>query len=332
MEKSLKQSYAALLRNLGQLLALVRLYNLNHPVFKERANQIYEKIVKLTGGKQSLVLAASGGLVLINGEKVEFDNTPTKHFVEKFDNLHIGSLEFEPGFNAEELSVLISLMTKSQWLPSDGSFNDYFKKQGAHHIIARAASYKLVKEDEKVVKEGGVIDIGDLPADIINRFSHDLASGNLKERLPKEEKTYQALAHDPMFLSGLVVDSAKRDEHSPDEVAKVLWLIGDYLINEISTAREEDVNRKVMEGLKDHLLTLWEKRKDKERWKDETEKTFDAINAALELKAFILLYKKHKKELDSTLAKIKKIMETLPQDSLLYKKAKEDLDKMGVLL
>ncbi|MBU3958690.1 MAG: hypothetical protein KKE91_02385, partial [Candidatus Omnitrophica bacterium] len=116
----------------------------------------------------------------------------------------------------------------------------------------------------------------------------------------------------------------------PEELIKTLWLIGDHLLGEAAaTAKGEGANRKSIDGLKAHLLSLWGKKPDKERWKGETEKTFTAISAALEIKRLILLYKKHKKGLETITNKLSKILKLLPPESQLYFKTMEELAKMG---
>ena len=150
----------------------------------------------------------------------------------------------------------------------------------------------------------------------------------MSEYLKKQEQEYLILAHDPKFLSSLVVDLAK-ETSSTDEVTKIIWLIGDYLIDEISIARKEELNRKVLEEFKKSLLYLWQKREDKARLQNEVEKTFVTINAALELKGPMLLYKKHKKELEAVAKKLTDILGALPPESQIYRKAKEELEKIG---
>ena len=112
--------------------------------------------------------------------------------------------------------------------------------------------------------------------------------------------------------------------NTTEELEKVLWLVGDYLIGEVSTAKEEEINRKLLEELKERLVALWAGKKDK-IWIDALDKNVTAISAALELRGLTLLYEKHKKGMASALRKIRAVIKTLPQDSQLYKKAVDEI-------
>jgi len=110
---------------------------------------------------------------------------------------------------------------------------------------------------------------------------------------------------------------------------KILWLIADYLVDEVSTVRQEEINHKVLNELKDRVLILWEEKKVKMPLTEEMHKTFTVINAALQIKGLISLYKRHKKELETITNKLKDIINTLPPESQLYCKVKEELNKIG---
>ncbi len=326
MDGDLLKKYMSLTKGLGQLLSVARLYNSTHPVFKEKAKEVFAEIVPLMEGKQSLVLSEIEGTFLINGEKIELKNSLISNLAERIRNLKLGSLDLEPGLSIEELELLIGFLNLKTHALGETHVREYFKEKGATHVIPRFATYRLVGEDEKIVKEGETLKINDIPAEIISRFSEDLKKGMVVEQLGKEE--YRFLAHDSKFLSGLMSDLTK-DAASTEGIGKILWMIGDYLIDEISTAKEEELNSRVLEDFKHQLLASWEQKKDGTAWKEEVEKTFAAISAALKLKGFLLLYKKHKKVLEGVAKKLSALLETLPPGSQIHKKTKEKLGKIG---
>ena len=329
MDNNIPHKYYPLAVKLGQLLAMSRLYSSEHPIVKEKAKHVFLEINKLMLDKQSLVLSESEGFFIINGEKIEGNkDSMIKHVVESFHSLQVGSLDLEPGLSIEELMLFINLLSQKEHLMAKTQIEEYLRQRGAKHIIPRFATYKLVKEGEKIVKKGEVLSVDNISPVLIDKFSQDLKKGEMSEYLKKREKEYLILAHDPKFLSSLTFDLTK-EINSVEEVAKILWLIGDYLIDEINTTREEELNRKILDDFKKRLLYLGEQREDKARWKDEIEKTFVAINAALELKRLILLYKRHKKELETVVKKLIDILETLPPESQIYKKAKENWGEIG---
>lgn len=328
MDKKVPEKYYPLALSLGQLLSVARLYSVDHPAFKEKLNQVFEEIRQQTPGNQSLILSEREGFLLINGEKVETRNSLIERFASSLRGLKLGSLDLEPGLTVEELMILVQLLSLKAHSREEISVKDYLEQKSARHVIPRFATYKLVEENEKIVKEGGILSVEDIPPEIISQFTQDLRKGEVPQKLEKKEKEYLALAHDAKFLSGLAWNTTQ-EAKSPEEFTKVLWLIGDYLINEISTAKQEELHVKILEDLKKNLFTFWEKKPEQARWKNEIEETFSAISATLELKGLLLLYKKHSKELEGVAKKLSKILETLPPESRIFKKTLEDLKKIG---
>lgn len=323
--------YHNITHSLGQLLALAKLYDLQHPVFSQSLKQLFIEISGFLANKQPLVfsISGSGELFLVNGQQIEFKEILTKRFAETFRELHLGSLELEPGIDIEEFKSFVYLLSQAGHLQGEEKIKQYLKEKGVKHIIVRFVTYKLVQDNEKIVKDGQFVSVDELPLDIKGRFSKDLNQGVVSLQIKKEERIYQILAHDPNYLSQAVSDFLK-DKNNTQELSKILWLVGDYLIDEIGTARQEELNRKVLEEIKNRLLALWEKRQDKEVWEEETHKTFTSITAALQLKGLFLLYKKHKKELEAVGEKLRAILETLPPESQLYQKAIAELKSIGL--
>ena len=69
---------------------------------------------------------------------------------------------------------------------------------------------------------------------------------------------------------------------------------------------------------------MWEEKQVKMPLTEEAHKTFTVINAALQIKGLISLYKRHKKELGGLIDKLKNIIKTIPPESQLYQKVKEE--------
>ena len=329
MDKKKSKVYYRLLRSLGQLFNMVRLYAPEHRMVKERSQQVFAEVNRLISEEQSLIFSEAGKVFLINGEEVEVgDDRIMRLFVDNFHSLQLGSLELKSGLNPEEFDVFIRLLSRTEHLQGEKQIKEHLKQKGAAHILPLFATYKLVKENEEIVKEGGALNLDNLPTDVIERFSQDLNKGEVSSGLKKEEKTYRFLAHEPAFLSQYGFDLLK-GKGGYDELKRILWLIGDYLIGEISSVKTERVNRKILDELKTRLLSSCEQREDTEYCKREVHDALAKITAAMELKGLISLYKKHKKGLEAAAKKVKEILETLPLESQLYRKTKEDLEKIG---
>ncbi len=323
MEKITSKDYLIFVKNISQLLSLSKLYNTEHLVFKEKLAETVKQLNLLTANNTSLVMSGMEGILFVNGQKIELKSRLMERFMESLSVLQLGSIDIEPGFTTEDIVVLINILNHKEQLRGVDQIKDYLQKNNITRVIPRFASYKLVKEDEKIVNEKGTINVSDLPQEMIDKFSQDLTGGQAAKLMKDGSVGYKAAAHDPAFLSGFVSDLTQK-KNTVEELENVLWLVGDYLIDEISTTKEEEANRKLLDEFKTRLISLWKDKKGKD-WHEAIHKNLTAIDAALELKGLLLLYKKHKKSMASALRKINSILETLPQESQLYKKTKEEV-------
>lgn len=322
------EPYYHLVRSLSQLLSITRLYEFEHKIFKENLNQVFSEVSKLLTEKQFLSFFESEGTLLVNRKQIEIKDGLTKRLGNSLRDLEVEYMTLESGLTLEEFTVFIHLLCNKGSLKGEGKVKQYLQEKGAQHIIPRSATYKIIEEDEKVVKKDEVLAVEELSFEIRNRFLEDLKKGKVSEQLQKEEQKYRNLAHNPVILAEMVSDLVKGKD-SPEELAKVLWLIGDYLIGTIDSSREEKINHRAIAGLKKQIFSLWEKKISKADMEKHIQKTFAAISLASELKGFISLYEKHKKNLDKTALKIQEIFEVLPPESQLYQKMKEKLEQIG---
>mgnify|MGYP001435454505 CR=1 FL=1 len=322
------EPYHHLVRSLSQLLSITRLYEFEHKIFKENLNQVFSEVSKLLSEKQFLSFFGSEGTLLVNRKQIETKEGLTRRLVNSLRDLEVEYITLESGLTLEEFIVFIHILCNKGSLKGEEKVKQYLKEKGAEHIVPRSATYKIIEEDEKVVKKDEVLAVEELSFEIRNRFLEDLKKGKVGEQLLKEEQKYRNLAHNPIILSEIVSDLVK-DKDNPEELAKVLWLIGDYLIGAIDSSKEEKINRRAIAGLKKQIFSLWEKKISKPDMEKHIQKTFAAISLASELKGFISLYEKHKKNMDKTALKIQEIFEILPPESQLYQKMKEKLEEIG---
>lgn len=328
MQRNKIDLYHQIVKDLGQLLAFLQLYNKEHPSVKEKISEIFSKINESVLSKESLSFADAGEIFLVNGEKIEVKNSLIKRFIEVFRSLNLGSLDLEKGLTPDEFSVFMDLMNQADKIKTEGRIKEYLKEKSAAHITPYLATYKLVKENEAVVRENEVVKAEDLPAGVVERFLGDLDRGAVTKQLKGEDKVYQALAHDPKILSRLAFGVAAK-ENNPDELIRILMSIGDYLITGMSTAKDEENNRRVLDELRNCLFLAEEEAGGRQDWKERIQKAFLGIDAALELNGLVLLYQKHKKRIEKISAKLLKILKTLPETGPLYQKTRRSLEEIG---
>lgn len=321
-------AYKHFIKGVGQAMALSRLYSFDHLVVKAKAKEAFEEIINFISDNGTLVFSESPeATLLVNGEELKSEDSLTARFIQNFRNLKIGSIDLMPQLTFDEFCVFIDLLNKADSLKEEGSVKEFLKAGEVTHILPSFATYKLVNEHEAIIKDGSVIRIEDLPLDVIQKFALDLNIGEVNKKIKEGDQIYQKLAHDPQALSHVVIDYIK-DKDRPDELTKILWLIEDYLITEIKSAKQEEINRRVLNELKDRLLILWEEKQIKMPFTEEAHKAFTEINAALQIKGLFSLYKRHRKEMATLIKKLKDIIKTIPPESQLYRKVKEEWDKI----
>ncbi len=326
MDQNKLTLYKHFIKGIGQVLALSRLYSFDHPVVKTKAKEVFEEITKIISDNGALVFSQSPEAnLLVNGEELKSEDSIMARFIQNFRNLKIGSIDLMPQLALDEFYVFIDLLNNADKLKEEGSVKEFLKAKKVTHILPSFATYKLVDEHESIIKENSVIKIEDLSPEAIQKFTLDLNTGAVNKKIKEGDQVYQILAHDPAILSHGIIDYIK-DKGQPDELTKILWLIGDYLIDEINSAKQEEINRRVLNELKDRLLILWEEKQIKILLAEDLHKTFTAINAALQIKGLVSLYKRHRKELAALIDKLKNIIKTIPPESQLYRKVKEEWD------
>ena len=155
--------YKRIAKSLAQLVSLAKMYKFEHPIVKKKAEDTYKDINDfLTDGKQSIVFARSADILLINGERVEPENNLMMKFIEDFTNLDVRSIEMEPGITPGEFDIFTHLICRAQHISGVDEIKKFFSENKAEHLIARHATFKLVQEDEDVIKKGAFIKVEDI--------------------------------------------------------------------------------------------------------------------------------------------------------------------------
>ena len=318
-----------LAKSLAQLVSLAKMYNLRHPIVREKAGSAYKEMSDFfASSKQSIILAKSIDMLLINSEKVEPESRLMAKFIEDFIGLEVGSIEIEPALGPEELDVFLHIICRTEHIVGVDRIKQFLSEKKAPHLIVRAATFKLVQENEDIVKKGEFVKVEELRPDVTERFLKDFTDGKVSERLERADSDYKMVAHNATFLAGMTYDLLKTTDE-PEDLEKIIWLLADYLIDEIGTSKEEEVNRQVFGEIEKKLLSLWRDKPEKKRLAGSMEKTCTVISAALQIKGLLARYKRHKRGLESTAKKIGAIMHSLPVDSQLYRKTAANIGEIG---
>jgi len=187
-------------------------------------------------------------------------------------------------------------------------------------IIKPAAEVEILGPGLKdaVLKSGGQ-ESSQPSLEVVSLFSSDLRNGVIRDKL---------LMHDPVFLCK-VLTNLSQAINTMEELSRIIWTIGKFLIDDVSMIKEIEAKRKICEQLNNHLIAQWEREESKEQGKKIIEESFIQIIAALQMKKYILAYIKHKKGLEAVLKKINKMLKDVPEDNVLYRQIKNELRKIG---
>lgn len=172
-------------------------------------------------------------------------------------------------------------------------------------------------EEGAALKTGGQDSQSSLEA--VSLFSSDLRNGVIRDKL---------LMRDPMFLCK-VLTNLSQAINTVEELSKIIWIIGEFLIDDISSTKEVETKRKICEQLNNHLVDQWDQKENKEQGRKIIEESFAHVIAALQVKKYMLAYIKHKKGLEAILKKINKMLKDVPADNVLYQQIKTELRKIG---
>lgn len=190
----------------------------------------------------------------------------------------------------------------------------------AMDVVGPAESDKVAGPGSKgaAVNPGGP-DHGQSSLEFINGFASDLKNGVIRDRL---------LMRDSAFLCKVLTNLAQAI-NTLEELAKIIWIIGEFLIEDISSVKEVDAKRRMCEQLSNHLIAQWGHKENQAQFKKTIEESFVRVVAALQIKKHILAYIRHKSGLEVTLKKIHKMLKDVPEDNALYRQIKNELQKIG---
>ena len=156
-------------------------------------------------------------------------------------------------------------------------------------------------------------------SEAVSMFSSDLRKGVISDKL---------LMRDPVFLCKVLTDLTQAIS-TVEELSKIIGIIGGFLIEDISSVKDVEVNRKMCEKLNNHLVAQWEQKENQEQGVKIIKESFVKIIAALQIKKYILSYVKHKKSLEAVLKKIKNMLKDVPEDNVLYQQIQNELRGIG---
>ena len=251
--------------------------------------------------------------VVKEGSVVDVDKLSSKAIKDYASELkHAATSNKLPSGSVDEISKFLFNLSRN---PAE---DNTAKNTGqlASEIIKPAEDGKI---SGPALKDAALKSDGQPSLEVIGLFSADLRNGVIRDKL---------LMRDPIFLCK-VLTNLTQAMNTVEELSRIIWTIGGFLIDDISSAKEIEANRKICAQLNNHLVAQWEQKASKEPGKKIIEEAFVQIIAALQIEKYILAYIKHKKGLEAVLKKIKNMLKDAPEDNVLYQQIKNELRKIG---
>ncbi|MBI2358415.1 MAG: GAF domain-containing sensor histidine kinase [Deltaproteobacteria bacterium] len=154
MEAQEKETqYAEIVKLLALVLNRYRLYTEKHPAAQLAVRDFSAGLEKLLQTETAFTLGFTEGHILANDLSMDSKKPGVPEVIRECKRLQIESLTFARGGGEEELSSLFKLMAAPpRTLEGMGGFKTAFEQAGFEHIRLGVSLFKLVREEEEVVR------------------------------------------------------------------------------------------------------------------------------------------------------------------------------------
>lgn len=181
-------------KNLCLTFSHLSLYPPNHPVAIVQIKKSWNELQPVFEKYGDLSITLTEGKLLFFGMPVEESNPVISKFSHHFESLHIHSIKFKQGIDSREFFIFFRLFSQDHRLIEEqGGIEALLKANKIENIAFNAAVYKVISEDEKIVKKSEV---------------YKGETGN------EEESKTEVLRY---FL-GKILDQAQDEKHLLDEI------------------------------------------------------------------------------------------------------------------
>ena len=149
--------YAEVVKHLALVLDRYRLYPEKHPAAQLAVRNAMTVLDSLLQAETNLTLGFVEGRMVVNDQFMDSKKAGVGEVLRECQRLQIESLTFERGVGEAGLSSLFKLMAAApKTLESVGGFRSAFEQASFEHIRLGTTLFKLVREEEEVVRKGEV--------------------------------------------------------------------------------------------------------------------------------------------------------------------------------
>lgn len=193
-------------KNLCLTFSHLSYYPENHPLAINQMKIAWNELQPVFKKYGDLSISLNEGKLLFFGMPVEEQNPVVSKFSHHFEALHIHSIKFKAGITDREFVVFFKLFCQDhKMLEEQGGIEKLIKENDIQHITFNAAVYKVISEDEKVVKKSEVYrgesrDADGSKTELLNYFL-----GKMLDKSQDEKELLNEMKNDPEKLASQIV-------------------------------------------------------------------------------------------------------------------------------
>jgi len=149
--------YGDIIKLFSLVLKQYRLYSPTHPAAQTAFRNFSAALEQAVTSAGTLTFGFMEAQIVVNEQPFDRKKTGVGDLLKECQRLHIESLIFDPGVAEAEISALVRIMTIPQKTTEEtGGFKQAFDNEGFQRIRLGTSRYRMVKEEEEVVKKSEI--------------------------------------------------------------------------------------------------------------------------------------------------------------------------------
>ncbi len=216
------ETISHLVRDLCIAFSNVRIFTWNNDVTNASFERAWDELEEMLESEGGVMISFADGKMVFAGMPVEERNPLVAKFSKVLGTVGISCLEFIPGMQRGELEAFFSILAREPAaIAAAGGIEELFANNGVRNIHLNSVVYKMVAQDERVVKANTVaIGLAQAPPETqIEASDNELAKRLLAEILSRRDDNQEfirQLRRDPGVLAEQIMELMNRAESMPD--------------------------------------------------------------------------------------------------------------------
>ena len=153
----IETQYGDIIKLFSLVLKQSRLYSPTHPAAQVAFRNFTAALEQAVSSAGPITFGFIEGRIVVNDQPFDRKNTGVGDLLKECQHLHIESIIFEPGVTETEIGALVRVMTIPQkTIEETGGFKQAFDNEGFQRIRLGTSRYRMIKEEEEVVKKSEI--------------------------------------------------------------------------------------------------------------------------------------------------------------------------------